>query len=107
MPREAPHRKYVEEIKELNSVFSSTSTSDFETDFLDVSGYRKVIIIVRTDSTCEVQLIFSDNTITLYQSFTVAYGTYRIESDVLARNMKIKVVHGSTPTNFNLIIYTL
>jgi len=106
--RESPYRKFVEEVKELNLLFSSNSTSDFETDWLDVSRYRKIIIIVRTDKTCEIQLMFSNaDAPDYFDSFTAAYGFYKFESDIVAKNLKIKVVHGAAPSNFSLIIYTL
>ena len=108
MVRKSPYAGFVEEIKELKLLYSSTSTSDFETDWIDVSGYRKIIIIVSTDRTCEIQLIFSNsNNLDYFESFTVAYGKYELESNVYAKNLKIKVIHGTTPSNFNLIIYTL
>jgi hypothetical protein len=106
--RESPYRKFVEEIKELNLLYSSTSTSNFESDWIDVSRYRKIIIIVSTDGSCEIQLIFSNsNSLDYFESFTVAYGKYELESNVYAKNLKIKVIHGTTPSNFNLIVYTL
>ena len=108
MVRESPYREFVEEVKELNLLFSSNSTGDFETDWFDVSRYRKIIIIVRTDKTCEIQLIFSNTDVPDYfDSFTAAYGLYKFESDIVAKNLKIKVVHGAAPSNFSLIIYTL
>ena len=108
MARESPYRKFVEEVKELNLLFSSNSTSNFETDWFDVSRYRKIIIIVSTDKTCEIQLIFSNtNAPDYFDSFTAAYGYYMFERDIIAKNLKIGVYHGATPSNFNLIIYTL
>ena len=108
MVRESPYREFVEEVKELNLLYSSTSTSNFESGWIDVSRYRKIIIILSTDKSCEIQLIFSNtNTLDYFKSFTAAYGMYYFESNIYAKNLKIKVTHGATPSNFNLIIYTL